>query len=540
MAYLAAFFSVLPLYLLLNKKTIDRYSDSLHKQKFFNFWLRFPTGALPRPAMLVGTFFGFLSAYLTAGVGEALIQNYKDLLNSSSFLNQAFQLSFFYASFLEETIKCSLAGILLYLFAFNRVPREKSSPGVHKEYGQLQKATPFITGAVGLGFSFIENQSYLNGIPSGNLLSAAFTRGLFATTLHTAVNFGFGLGLLKAGKKDLPEKILISYLICIFWHGIFDFFALSNEPLPRFLSSVILILICVSVLKNNFSILPETRSSQLHEILPFKIDETIPPGFIIEFLRYDRMNRKLHQTVDSPFFLSPSLPSHLPPSLSSSMEFFIGKGFSESTVPLLQTEYGSRFENIYRKIFPENIYQIEIWNSSILKKEENFLSKELLTHGLDITKIEPFYLVEISKKMTQNNDHIYLSCGLAPLFGSEFWIRFPFQFRRVCLLFLHLTSIHNQSKVFKEFHATQIDPFWLQDPWYQHAAILGMPLLDPLKSSLLKQVKNEISLPIELFYLSRSEWQIIQKYGLMLFLRLLEENNQILNNNLSHPRILNF
>ncbi|TXK76566.1 glutamic-type intramembrane protease PrsW [Paenibacillus sp. N3.4] len=145
--------------------------------------------------------FGVLLVYPTMVLQQACIQQFGE----GTFIS-----AFFLSGGIEEFLKW----LVLYYFIFRH-------PAFDEPYDGIVYAV-----AVSLGFATLENIIY--AFMNASSFSALMIRALLPVSGHAlfGVMMGYYVGKAKFNPHKMKRYLLISLLLPIFWHGLFDYILL--------------------------------------------------------------------------------------------------------------------------------------------------------------------------------------------------------------------------------------------------------------------------------------------------------------------------
>lgn len=515
---IAAFLSVVPLMLLLSAKTVPEYAQLAGRLSRF-----FPHRMLSL-AVVLGGVVGVGSALLTLPFKAIFFQDVEHTAKASEALTWTVYIAFIYAGLAEEVVKCLLA-LGLALLA-GSAPRAGGGR-------VFLKATPFLCGAVGMGFALLENFDYLR-YPIG-LPSMLLARGLLAAPIHTAINFNFGLTLYRSRGENLLTVVPLALAVATLQHGLYDFFAIPSGAFSQFLTLVATILIVTHVLKRMYALLPETRHrlwrerpAESEDANEDESDEAQAGGawelspsalrFFEQGLLRDE-HRKLRPPARPPPFREDEFPFPAP----ALREAFLKYEYA-GPLPEADAEYRAYFEAKAREAFaPAAAY---VWDTAVfaenIEGEGNETYRALQSMGIELTKLAPLRVLEFSPTGALPGAYRYLSCGLGPLLGRELLLSFPHPFSPARIFFTAVSA-----GLFPEppadFRALPVEPHLLGDPRGWFRAVLPVPLLDPVRDRLVAALDGRCPLPAEILYLNRPDLRLVRRYGVQNYFAILKE-----------------
>ncbi len=529
-----AFLSVVPLLLLLSAKSIPEYGAFLSRIARF-----FPYRTLA-PAPVFGVAGGVLAGVLTDLVNSALFPNFELAARPSEALTWTLQIAFLNAGFMEELIKSSVAVALVFALT-----REKNIKGENENSAPgsvFLAAAPFLCGGVGVGFALFENFFYLRSYADAGLPAMIFTRGLISAPIHTAINFNFGLSLYLARGRDLPRAALAALVVAIFFHGLFDFFALPPVPFAGFLAMVLEVLLVGYVLARMYTILPATRFRAGRFGPATEPEETatanaweLSPGARTFFARglVRDPHRQVRPLPGQPPFADDEFPFPSP----GIRDAFLINSYA-SPVPEPDREYRAFFENACRQTFAGS--PVYVWDSGVFAEflaQDPALYPGLLALGLDLTRTVPLRVLEIWPSGRWPGAYRYISCGLGPVLGRECLLSFAHPFALARILFMALAS-GAFAKSPEELVPFPVAPILLGDPRAWFEAILVSPMLDPARETLERSLAGRCPLPHEIFYLNRADLRFVTQYGVQNYFAILKERGLSWFNDFLRPALL--
>ena len=535
LAYFLAFISILPIYILLNVKSIDSYRSFFNKIPWMKQYINSRAKIAPNPAIALGLLIGILVC-IVMWYGSKKI-DFDIIFKPKSSLSWTIQIAFILSALIEEVLKNSFA--LLFAFLFMGIVKNQRDSNSGRIFS---RSVPFIFGGTGLGFAFIENAGYLEGIPISNIAALLFVRGVVSSTVHVAINFNFGLTMLGVNSRNFFKVAFFSYIIAILQHGIFNFFALSSEPLPKFIAHFIMILWAFIALYRMYEKMPETKYRSLRKKEETQGDDkkedkgTVSPGFAFMFVLDSHSH--IRPGLQRPPFHFMNFP------LDRSIIDLLSVESHRGTVPERLIDEWDFFESATGTALLESgSLEMKVWDSSVLSGVDNRMFEKILENGIDLTRLKPLRVLEFSPSFTQiwnkntngttANCYIYLSCGLKSSIGRELWISFPHINQSIRWFFLNLAQ--HDSLYFKEFTPVPVDSKTLGDLMNHYTAILPVPLFDPLRERLKEELKQGAVLPLQILYLQKSDYEFIQKHGAQAYFDVLKELDYSWNNDYHRP-----
>ena len=149
------------------------------------------------------------------------------LVESVYYSESVFYSAFIEAAFVEELCKF----FFLFLFIW-----------WNKNFNEYMDGIVYAV-FVGLGFACVENILYV----FGGGIGTGIVRALLSVPGHFlfAVAMGYFFALAKFEKKGRGGYLLLSLLVPMLFHGLFDYLLMVNDYIPAFLSAIILILFIV-------------------------------------------------------------------------------------------------------------------------------------------------------------------------------------------------------------------------------------------------------------------------------------------------------
>ncbi len=149
------------------------------------------------------------------------------LVESFFYSESVFYSAFVEAAFVEELCKFIVLFLLIWW---------------NKNFNEYMDGIVYAV-FVGLGFACIENILYV----FGGGIGTGIVRALLSVPGHFlfAVAMGYFFALAKFEKKGRGWYLLLSLLVPVLFHGLFDYLLMINDYIPPFLSTIILILFIV-------------------------------------------------------------------------------------------------------------------------------------------------------------------------------------------------------------------------------------------------------------------------------------------------------
>lgn len=523
-ALLAAIISVLPFLFILNRQAVDETAPWLLRNSLFQKLTRRNPRIRSRLSVVAGLVLGVAAAGAARFLGNLLVGDETFVLRPGSALGWSLMISFILAGLLEEALKCTLAlagGFLLTA----KIQREETSSFPDRRRGRIHflRSTPFLAAGVGLGFALYENQTYFSNIPPGALPSLFFSRTLISAPVHILISLLFGLLLLSCRRGGLFNRIATALLLCVFIHGLFDFFAISPEPFPRSVAIFVLILLAGVVLERFFRSFPEARLRRIAVVLPGadsthtagRSESAYPsPGFVISLIR-------------DPHALLRPPPRPDYPGGSDATRF--GNDVKEDGAAApdsasWRTDEGRRQEiDFYRRILEPRGFQCRIRDSwtdrpAVLGEGSAGLPRATAAGvAPDFSLLEFFY----DRAPTDSGRGVVLtvSCGLHALLGCEFWVAFPGSFPPLRLFFQALVADPGKISPCLPFRILPLSA----DLMGSYVSFMILPLIDPLRKWIRKELSSREKLPHEILFFDEIDERIIREHGISAYFMLLRE-----------------
>ena len=537
-ACLGAIISILPVLLLLAAKEVAQYRPSLGRIPWFHAWTTRTNRLLPGPAVALGLLCGAASAGIALLLGELLIPNYSMAFRPQSALTATMQIAFVYAGAVEElakTLLCVPAALLLSRAAMG-------------ERHVVLASAPFLAGAVGLGFALVENQHYLEGIPMAGFIPMVVARGGISAVVHTVVNFHFGLSLLAIRKGRVARVLVPALIVCILQHGVFDFFALSPEPMPQFLATALLLASCAVAIHRLRVLLPQTIVSAYVPTARARNEErdrlASDLGLLLALVR------------DPHALLRP--PLHPPPFWSEDFPFPPGLHRTLLAPQARCPEPEAVAADWHRREGPllaaalESGFRARTFDSAVFSDDPQQSYEMLRALGLDLTAVRPLRVIELSPSFDHEYDlisgslkepfdglvrprrngaplaedpaalvreadrYIYTTLGLANLYGREVLVSFPHIHPGLRLFFLYLASGRALSDGLPDFRVVRAPSLLLGDLTGAFHGFVVLPLLDPLREIFLRD--RMPGLPAEVLFLTERDLALVDEFGMPVLL----------------------
>ncbi len=204
---------------------------ALHPEKFI------------RKAVLsaISIFFGFLSTQVVLFLHPLIWPEVEKKVKKVSILSQTAHIAFIQAGMMEETFKILFIVIIVFAFGYN-----------YKKF-EFKKDSVLIAGFVALGFSLIENYTYISKQPANFRFEIFIGRTIHSSNIHLLINLCFSLFLLKSNGKSFKDKIIfVSYgfFLAILQHGVVDFFLLPSSRFGSWLATALFVGIWVWVVRD--------------------------------------------------------------------------------------------------------------------------------------------------------------------------------------------------------------------------------------------------------------------------------------------------
>lgn len=520
--YLLSFIGMGPYLLLLAWRAPREYGGPLGR-----LWTHLtanrldPEGArLASFAVFLGVLAGALAAPLSGAFNQIFFPDFRLALRPAEPMAITVQIAFVQAALFEELAKNGLALALALLVC--AAPRT-GAPGERV----FLRSTPFLCAGAGLGFAFIENALYIEAYMRYGAANILLQRFLISTPVHVLINLGFGLALYSARRGETPGRAALALLAAILWHGVFNFFALPPVAFAQWLAVITNALLAYSVLSNLFRLMPELRYRPLAAADPSApetaadadpepaaeggrapadepveivgaargvtmrdfaedarfatlLEITPPPraGFA-SALAEDEWGRRVHPAGAAPLSGAdyPMLDERLQTAL-----------FADEYRGPAPREWAAKWdaaEKFWSRLILGADQATRVWDSSRLAADQESLAEIFdasLRAGLDLGKLAPLRVLEFDAP----DRHIYLSAGLADLYGRELIAVWRHPYPAMRWVFLNLAA-HAPADApwLREFGAFLApSSLFLGDPrgWLQ--AYLSLPLFDPLGEKL--------------------------------------------------------
>lgn len=192
-------------------------------------------------AVIVGFILGILSTQVILSLYPYLWPDvdFKPT-RKNTFLSQTIYIAFIQAGMMEESFKVLFIILASLAIAFD---------------WNTKKWTPnsvVIGGFVALGFSFIENYTYINKNET-RVYEMWVGRTLVSSNIHLLINMCFSLFLLKSNDAFRQDKVIVvlyGYLLAVFQHGVVDFFLIPGSKFGSWLSIALFVGIWVWVVQD--------------------------------------------------------------------------------------------------------------------------------------------------------------------------------------------------------------------------------------------------------------------------------------------------
>ncbi|MBX7058869.1 MAG: PrsW family intramembrane metalloprotease [Leptospirales bacterium] len=552
--------------------------------------------ALISPVVLGGMVCGALAAALSSVLNVLLFPGVDLVHAPSEPMALALQLAFVQAGALEEFSKIGLASILLPLLAWRSGPTRSAA---------------FLFGGAGLGFAIVEDVFYLHNFgmqsPAGMLLARSLP-------VHAMINFAFGMRLIDRDAGGLGWRYASGLLLAVLWHGIFDFFAFPPVAFAQFLTFAFFLLTAAYVILRFSRIFADRVERSLQEVSAAEYADwraSLPRS--LHRLRRDGADRSAGRAVELPPEIGApgkvasdvarassseraaqqaleraleTLPGPSPAFALRFQEDAWARRFSAGGAAPPEEEYAALGDALRRRVFSghgrreaphalaEQWLRYEqraamrilgksgadrVWDSGELAENPEQLSEvyaEARVFGADLEQLRPFRLLEFDLP----DRSIYLSVGLAALYGREVLVSWPHPMPATRLFFLWLAcTAPEQARWLREFSAFLADhSLQLAEPrrWLRSLAIV--PCIDAAlrpyalnmtgarldlsdeerdRPALLAGPPLEAgeSLPLQaLFFSQRDGWRLAQR-GFEGFFVELQNRGFSWNNDLRRP-----
>ncbi|MCB1324335.1 MAG: PrsW family intramembrane metalloprotease [Spirochaetales bacterium] len=556
-AYILAFLTVAPYVLLLNFKALRE-----HAGWFGRFWDRQVASRLDgistrffSPAVWLGFLGGFGAVFLTDLVNDNWLLQDPVGSHVGEPISFTLYISFIRAGLVEEVFKCAIAFGLSFVIGFRR---GRGFTG----------AIPFLCAAVGLGFAFLENALFISALGFTGPAQLVVGRAI-ASAAHVLMGLSFGLGLLAFRKRGMVLAALLSLLIAILIHGIFDFFAIPQGAFPSFLTFAFLCLVFVLALSVMYGLLPATRYRPLrrahdleHELFvhprsrptgggigdrpPLPAEqwspamdalwqerlEAVPPPVsdLAGRLRKDGFAARFPESQEAPF--GPGDFVRLPVELGSALAREEYRG----PVPETLKQPWSTTEAFYSEHYGSGSQADRVWDSTIFALDPALYDPLLLNHGVRLEELSPLRVLEFHNAVP--GQVVYLSLGLEALYGFEFWVSFPHAQPMIRWFFLRMAAVRpEQAPWVRMFSPMPVaSSLELGEPRGWLRFYLPLPLLHgPTVKALADRNVPEERWPVEILFGSIPDGTFIIRSGVEAFLQDLRRRGQSWHNNIRRP-----
>ena len=556
-AYLLAFLTVAPYVLLLNFKALRE-----HAGWFGRFWDRQVASRLDgvstrffSPAVWLGFCGGFGAVFLTDLVNDNWLLSDPVGSHLGEPISFTLYISFIRAGLVEEVFKCTIALALSFLIGFRSDRR-------------FTGAVPFLCAAVGLGFAFLENALFISALGFTGPAQLVVGRAI-ASSAHVLMGLSFGLGLLAFRDRGIVPAAFLSLLIAILVHGVFDFFAIPQGAFSSFLTFAFLCLVFVLALSVMYRLLPATRYRPLRRAeeterelfvrpreRPFAISSaqrppapaeqwsaatdalwqerleavSSPAPDLTERLRRDPFAATFPDAQVAPF--EPEDFTRLPPELTS----VFAREHYRGPVPGKLQQHWSETEAFYAEQYGAGPEADRVWDSTIFALDPALYDPLLLNHDIRLEELSPLRVLEFHNAVP--GQVVYLSLGLEPLYGFEFWVSFPHRHPMIRWFFLRMAAVRPEQapwvRVFSPMPvASSVD---LGEPRGWLRFYLPLPLLHgPTVKALVERRAPEEQWPLELLFGSIPDGTFIIRSGVEGFLQELRRRGQSWHNNIRRP-----
>ena len=190
--------------------------------------------------VVVSLFLGYLSTFMVLYINDILFHINSLKPKIPNILTSTIYISFIQAGMIEEMCKGLIALLFSYFVAFD------------KKLFQWKKEIVLISAFVGLGFAWVENFNYIQ--ESSNKIELFVARTFHSSNIHLLLGLLFSLLILKGNYQKTIKKnflrIVQSFLVCVFLHGLVDFFLIPASRIGLWLSTLLFIFIWAWVVKN--------------------------------------------------------------------------------------------------------------------------------------------------------------------------------------------------------------------------------------------------------------------------------------------------
>jgi RsiW-degrading membrane proteinase PrsW (M82 family) len=523
--YLFGFLTGVPLLLLLSAKTIPEYASHARRLAELFPYRIFAFG------VVLGGIGGVASAFLALFYKGIFFPDMPLAARPSEGLTWTLQWAFLNAGLVEEASKCSIGFFLALIVAGNFSERANGGR-------VFLKATPFICGAVGMGFAMLENFQYIQAGSADTPNPSIILVRTMVSFGHAAVNFNFGLSLLAARPRELPWVAGVAFFWAVIQHGVYDFFAIPSGSFSTFLALAFEVAFLAYVIERMYRILPETRhkewrprtaeddagqESEGASSSPLEMSATAR-AFLERGLLRDP-----HRSLRPPSARTPFVEEEFPFPSREVADCFLKYEYSGPAVDR-EREYREAFEAACRRAFAGA--PAYVWDSSVfaedLERGED-LYHEMNSLGIDLTRLAPLRVLEFSPSGSLPGAYRYLSVGLAPLMGRELLLSFPYPFALARILFsafaANAFTRANPMLPLEMFEVVPVQPHLVGDPrgWYR--GLLCAPLIDEVREAMERELDGRYPLPLEGLYLSKPDLRFIRRYGAQNYFYILKEMN---------------
>ena len=207
--------------------------------------------------MFIGIFGGFLSG-IAVLVGKSLLWPASIHGELSDQLTWTLFISFIEAGIIEETAKAVFYGIVISRFV--------KDLGVGLNAFYLFSLGLF----VGMGFGLMENIYYSYNVTLGastdsnflNAVGVIFSRNFTSLLAHMIMAGTFGFCIAK------KIHYFKAFLLCVFIHGLYDFFALPSTLLGTALGLLLVMVgVCVMIWMGVHTYIPKQKNENTHDNL---------------------------------------------------------------------------------------------------------------------------------------------------------------------------------------------------------------------------------------------------------------------------------
>ena len=188
---------------------------------------------------------------------------------------------------------------------------------------------------------------------------------------------------------------------------------------------------------------------------------------------------------------------------------------------------------IAQAIAPDRREADLVWDTSIFANDPGPIERDLQAHGLGLEGLSPFRILCFRIPQDESQGiYLYITQGLAMLYGYEFWCGFAHPMPSLSWFFVRLASYDKtQAPWIRSYQIMATDTsLSLGEPRSWWKAYLPVPLF-----GLLNEIYQSIDHPrppLSLLFLSRADLLYLAHFGIPEFFSYLEEHGIAWHNNI--------